>query len=205
MPIELYLAFVVASVVLVLIPGPNVALIVANSVAHGARFGLLTVLGTSAAMVVQLGLVALGTQALLAALAGWFEVLRWLGVAYLVGLGIRAWRAPPSDVGAVRPQARAATGIVTRGFLVSLTNPKTLLFYGAFLPQFIAPGPDAGGQLALVSVTFLAIAIGLDSVWAILAARARALLSRHGRLRNRLTSGLLIGSGAGLALARPTP
>ncbi|WGF90067.1 LysE family translocator [Marinivivus vitaminiproducens] len=204
MSLELYLAFVLTSAMLALIPGPNVALIVANSIAHGVRFGLLTVAGTSVAMAAQLGLTALGTQALMIALSGWFEMLRWAGVAYLIWLGIRAWRAPAADLAATRPQARQTGRLLLKAFLVALTNPKTLLFYGAFLPQFITPATDPGPQLALLAVTFLAVAGTIDSLWAILAARARVALARHGRLRNRLTGSLLIGSGTGLALARPS-
>ncbi len=202
MSLDLYLAFVAASAILILIPGPNVALIVANSVAHGTRFGLLTVAGTSSAVVVHLALTVLGATALLNFLAESFEWLRWLGVAYLVWLGIAAWRAPPVDLTRTAPQARSVRLIFARGFLVGLTNPKTLLFYGAFLPQFITPGPAVGDQLLLLAVTFFAVATVLDGVWAMLAGRLRALLTTHGRLRNRLTGGLLIGAGVGLALAR---
>jgi len=92
--------------------------------------------------------------------------------------------------------------IFARGFLVGLTNPKTLLFYGAFFPQFITPAADAGEQLLLLAVTFLAVAIVCDSLWAILAGRLRALLVAHTRLRNRITGGLLVGAGLGLAMAR---
>jgi threonine/homoserine/homoserine lactone efflux protein len=206
MPIDLYLAFVLACVVLIVIPGPNVALIVANSVAHGARFGLLTVAGTSSAVVVHLALTVAGATVVLNFLAASFEWLRWLGVAYLVWLGIAAWRAPAADLGQVGPQQRSAKLIYARGFLVGLTNPKTLLFYGAFLPQFITPhnatGPTASDQLLLLAVTFLIVAVVLDGVWALLAGRLRALLVAHVRLRNRLTGGLLVGAGLGLALAR---
>jgi homoserine/homoserine lactone efflux protein len=200
--LDLYLAFVLACVVLIVIPGPNVALIVANSVAHGARFGLLTVAGTSSAVVVQLSLTVLGASAVLNFLAASFDWLRWLGVVYLVWLGIAAWRAPAVDLAQVRPQARSAQRILVRGFLVGLTNPKTLLFYGAFLPQFITPGPTAPDQLLLLAVSFLVVAVVLDSAWALLAGRLRMLLMAHVRLRNRLTGGLLVGAGVGLALAR---
>lgn len=202
MPLELYLAFVLACAVLIVIPGPNVALIMANSMAHGVRYGLVTVAGTSSAIAVHLVLTVVGATAVLGFLASSFEWLRWLGVAYLVWLGISAWRSPVSDLSSVGPQARSARAIFGRGFLVGLTNPKTLLFYGAFFPQFIAPGPAAADQLALLAVTFLAVAIVLDSAWAVLAARLRGLLMAHVRLRNRLTGGLLIGAGVGLALAR---
>ncbi len=202
MPLDLYLGFVAACAVLILIPGPNVALIVANSVAHGTRFGLLTVAGTSSAVMVQLTLTVLGAAAVLNFLAASFDWLRWLGVAYLVWLGIAAWRSPIVDLTRTAPQPRLARAIYMRGFLVGLTNPKTLLFYGAFLPQFITPGPSAADQLLLLAVTFLVVAVALDGLWAILAGRLRVLLAVHARLRNRLTGSLLIGAGVGLALAR---
>ncbi|MBM3646590.1 MAG: LysE family translocator [Alphaproteobacteria bacterium] len=202
MSTEAYLAFVLACAILIAIPGANVALIVANSVAHGARYGLLTVAGTSSAVVVHLVLTVLGAAAVLSFLAAAFDWLRWLGVAYLVWLGIAAWRAPAVDLARVGPQARSVRLIFGRGFLVGLTNPKTLLFYGAFFPQFIVPGPDAARQLLLLAVTFLAVAVALDSAWALLAGRLRTLLARHVRLRQRLTGGLLVGAGVGLALAR---
>ena len=201
-PADLYLAYILACIVLIVIPGPNVALIVANSVAHGARFGLLTVAGTSSAVVVQLSLTVLGATAVLDVLAASFDWLRWLGVIYLVWLGVVAWRAPAVDLARVGAQARSARLIFARGLLVGLTNPKTLLFYGAFLPQFITPGPTASDQLLLLAVTFLVVAVVLDSAWALLAGRLRGLLLAHARLRNRLTGGLLVGAGLGLALAR---
>jgi homoserine/homoserine lactone efflux protein len=199
---QLYAAFFAASVALILIPGPNVALIVANSLAHGRRYGLTTVAGTSSAMVVQLGLTMLGMTTLLGALANGLAALRWIGVAYLVYLGVKAWRAPPVDLSRVKPQARSLRAIYLRGFLVSLTNPKTLLFYGAFMPQFVGAGASLPAQLALLCATFLTIAVALDSLWALLAARFGAALSTNRRLRNRLTGALLTGAGVGLALAR---
>ncbi|MEJ1157672.1 LysE family translocator [Prosthecomicrobium sp. N25] len=203
MTLETAALFVAASALLILVPGPNVALIVANSLAHGARYGLLTVAGTSAAMLPQLAMTVAGMSAFVAALADWFEVLRWLGVAYLVFLGVRAWRAPAVDLTGVPAEPRSAAAIWARGFAVSLTNPKTLLFYGAFLPQFVdAAAPDVTAQLAILAALFLATAVLLDSCWALAAARARPFLAGRGRLRNRITGALLVGAGAGLALAR---
>lgn len=200
--IELYLTFVAATAILILIPGPNVALIVANSVAYGTRFGLLTVAGTSSAMVVQLALTALGMTTVLGILADWFEWIRWIGVAYLVYLGIAQWRAPPVNLAAVAPEPKSARAVLTRALLVSLTNPKTLFFYGAFFPQFVVPSRDVGPQVAILSATFLALAILVDGCWALAAGRVRGLLAVHGRLRNRISGGLLIGAGIGLAFAR---
>ena len=199
---DLLLAFILATTILMLIPGPNVALIVANSVAWGTRYGLLTVAGTSGAMVVQLGLTALGMSAVLSALATWFEWLRWIGAGYLLWLGIRLWRAPPVDLTRVPAQPRSARAIALRGFLVSLTNPKTLLFYGAFFPQFVSMDRPLLAQIAVLSAVFLALALLLDGGWAVLAGRARFLLASRGRLRNRLSGGLLVCAGVGLALAR---
>jgi homoserine/homoserine lactone efflux protein len=199
---SLFLAFVAAVVVLMLIPGPNVALIVANSVAYGPRYGLITVAGTSSAMVVQLALTALGMTELLGALGFWFDWLRWIGVVYLVYLGLMQWRAPPSDLSAVRAQPKSARAIFARALLVSLTNPKTLFFYGAFFPQFVSLDRPVLAQVAILSATFLALAVLIDGGWALVAGRARALLAARGRLRNRLSGGILIGAGAALALAR---
>jgi threonine/homoserine/homoserine lactone efflux protein len=201
-PIDLYAAYVLAVVILMVIPGPNVALIVANSIAHGARFGLLTVAATTTAMIVHLSLTVLGASVVLDYLAASFDWLRWLGVAYLIWLGISAWRARGEDLSKVRAQERSPRLIFARGLLVGLTNPKTLLFYGAFLPQFVTPGPAAGDQLLLLAMSFVVIAIVCDGTWAMLAARLRSLLRARVRLRNRLTGGLLIGAGVGLALAR---
>lgn len=199
---SLFLAFVAAVTVLMLIPGPNVSLIVANSMAYGARYGLLTVAGTSTAMAAQLGLTALGMTALLAHLGLWFEWLRWIGVVYLVYLGVRQWRAPVVDLTRTRPESKSPRAILSRAALVSLTNPKTLFFYGAFFPQFIATGRPIGGQIAVLSVTFIALALLIDGIWALAAGHARGLLGRHGRLRNRLSGGLLIGAATALAFAR---
>ncbi len=199
--LELYLAFIAATTILILIPGPNVALIVANSVAYGTRYGLLTVAGTSSAMVLQLGVTLLGMSAVLGLLADWFEWLRWVGVAYLLYIGIRQWRAAPLNLTLIRAQPRSVKAIYARGLLVSLTNPKTLIFYGAFFPQFMTGSGDAATQLALLSATFLVLAILLDGAWALLAGRARFALATRGRLRNRISGGLLVGAGIGLAVA----
>jgi homoserine/homoserine lactone efflux protein len=199
---QLFLTFALAVTVLMLIPGPNMALIVSNSVAHGTRYGLLTVVGTSSAMVVQLALTALGMTELLGTLGSWFEWIRWLGVAYLLYLGLKLWRAPPENLSGTDPARKAPRAIFMQAFLVSLTNPKTLLFYGAFFPQFIDPAANVGHQLALLTTTFLILAVLLDSTWALAAGRARLVLKARAKWRNRLSGGLLIGAGIGLAVAR---
>jgi len=199
---SLYAGFVAATVLLMLVPGPNVALIVANSLVFGARVGLVTVFGTIVGMIVQLSVAALGVTALFGALAEGFNTLRWLGVVYLLWLGVRDWRTPAGDLSRIAPVSPRR--IFTRGFLVSLTNPKPLVFYAAFLPQFLVADAPLGRQMAILSVTFVAIGFVVDSGWAFAGARARGLVARFGRARNRLTGAILVGAGAalGLALAR---
>jgi threonine/homoserine/homoserine lactone efflux protein len=126
MTTHLYPEFILAVTALMLLPGPNVALITANSVSHGVRAGLLTVAGTASAMVIQLAITAMGLDAILRP-TPWFTALRWAGILYLIYLGLRAWRAKPTD-------ATPAPHIFRRGLVVSLTNPKTLFFYAAFFP-----------------------------------------------------------------------
>jgi homoserine/homoserine lactone efflux protein len=196
------LAFAAAVSVLIVIPGPNVALIIANSVSYGMRYGLLTVAGTSTAMVVQLSLTAASLTGLLGNFGAWFAWLRWMGVAYLISLGVAQWRARPVDLAGVQPEPGSASPIFIRALLVSLTNPKTLLFYGAFFPQFVRMDSPVGAQVATLSVVFLAVAVAIDSAWAVLAGRVRGLMASRGRLRNRVSGGFLIGAGAALALAR---
>jgi homoserine/homoserine lactone efflux protein len=199
---DLFLTFVATVTVLMLIPGPNVALIIANSVAYGSAYGLLTVAGTSAAMVLQLIVASFGMTELLGSLGSWFEWLRWLGVAYLIYVGLTLWLSSAVDLTRVKPQPKSASRIFTRALLVSLTNPKTLLFYGAFLPQFVSSGPDVGMQLLTLSATFLGLALAVDGSWALAAGRARGLLASRGKLRNRISGGMMMGAGIGLALAR---
>ncbi|MCC6718919.1 MAG: LysE family translocator [Acetobacteraceae bacterium] len=200
--LQLYSAFALATAVLILMPGPIVALVVSNSVAYGTGYGLLTVAGSTSAMLLHMVVIAFGMTAALGALGHWFEVLRWLGVAYLVWLGIRAWRAPAVDLTRVRAQPKSPREIAFRGFLVALANPKTLAFYGAFFPQFITPTLPPGPQLAVLCVTFVVVGVTIDSLWALLAGRVRRLLALHGQWRNRITGGLLVGAGLGLAMVR---
>jgi threonine/homoserine/homoserine lactone efflux protein len=200
MTTPLYLAFVAASLALIVTPGPNVALIVANTLARGWRVGLATVAGTSAAMVLQLSLTVAGLAAAVAAFAAVFEALRAAGVAYLLYLAWRALRASPAPATAA-PDRRPLSRIVAGGFLVSLTNPKTLLFYGAFLPQFVATGAPATPQLLLLAATFLGLAVVCDSLW-VVAARHVAGRFGGGRLGNRLAAAIFALAGIGLALIR---
>jgi threonine/homoserine/homoserine lactone efflux protein len=198
--LENIVALVAATIVLILIPGPNVALIVANSLRHGLRFGLVTALGTTVGIAVQLFIVMAGFAALVERIAGALSIIKWLGVAYLVFLGIRAWREPAADLSGIK--AQTSGNVFWHGVLLAIINPKTLLFNAAFLPQFIGVSSNPGGQLLLLTAVFLAVIICGDALWAVFAASARRGLSRYGHLRNRVTGGFLMAAGLGLALSR---
>jgi threonine/homoserine/homoserine lactone efflux protein len=205
MNLDLYIAFVAATAVLILIPGPLVSLVVAHSLAHGSRRALVTVVGSSTAISLQLSALALGMTSILLILSEWFEVLRWAGVAYLIYLGVQYWRARPQSLDQATAGPAVSTGrLFWQGFMVNGTNPKILFFYAAFFPQFIDPALPGIGQMIILCLTFVTIATILDGGYALLGGRLRGLLQdqRRQRLRNRLTGSLLIGAGLGLALAR---
>ncbi|HEY9537421.1 MAG TPA: LysE family translocator [Kiloniellaceae bacterium] len=202
---ELFAGFIVAVVVLILMPGPIVTLVVANSLAHGQRIGLATVAGSSSGNAVLVAAGALGLTTLLALAAELFEVLRWAGVAYLVYLGVKQWRqAFTAGKMAEMPAMRSRRGVFWQGALVAITNPKTIFFYAAFFPQFIDPQMAVGPQLVAMSIAMVAIATTLDSLYAVLAGRVRGVFAsaRANRVRHGITGTLLLGTGLGLALAR---
>lgn len=191
------LALIVATSVLVAIPGPNVALIVATSIRHGLRSGLLTVAGTTAGFALQLLLVALGMVAVIEFAAETLTWIRWIGVAYLVWLGARTFNAPADDLGAIE----AKPAMFWRGCLLAAINPKTLIFNAAFFPQFIDVGSATLVQVGTVAAVYLAVVCCGDALWALFADRARGLLARNTSWRNRVTGVFLSLAGVGLALA----
>jgi homoserine/homoserine lactone efflux protein len=199
-----YLAFVVVSVGIIVLPGPNVLLIVATGISNGIRSALVTVLGTSTAMLLQLLVAAIGTALLAHTLADAFAVIKWLGVAYLLWLGINHLRALSANQPQQAQPPEAAAMTFWRGFFVSMTNPKTILFFGAFLPQFVDPAVPLGTQLTLLSATFLVLAAVLDSCYA-LAAHSLARFVRRPSLqrwRHGISGGIFLGAGLVLALTR---
>ena len=194
---ENLLALCIATAVLTAIPGPNVALIVANSLRYGLREGSVTVFGTTAGVALQLSLVALGLAAVIEIAAGALAWIKWLGVIYLLYLGIRAWREPVTDL----EKIEASRTVFWRAFMIAALNPKTLIFNAAFLPQFVEAG-SGSGQFLLIAAVFLTVLLAGDLCWAGFASRARRVLGRYGRFRNRLTGGFLLTSAVGLALSR---
>jgi len=202
---ELFAAFALATTALILMPGPIVTLVIANSIAHGSRTGVTTVLGASVGTAVLVAAGTIGLTAMMAYLSDVFVWVRWAGVAYLAYLGLKHWRAM---IGAVRAEEIAtvpgAKGVFWQGALIGATNPKTVLFYVAFFPQFLDAGLPAGPQLVVMSVAFVVIGLTFDGSYALLAGRIRPWLvgAKRARIRNGLTGTLLIGTSIGLALTR---
>ncbi len=205
MPVDLnlWLAFAVASAVLAAIPGPIVMLVVANSLAHGTAQGLRTLLGTASGTAILFAMGGLGMTWMLAFLSDWFDWIRWAGAAYLVWMGIKTWRAAPAELADATTGTKQSVSFL-QGFVIGVTNPKTLVFYAAFFPQFMDPALAAGPQIAVLSITFLVVATAVDALWATLCGRLRPWLTgeRRGRMRNRISGALLIGTGAAMALTR---
>jgi threonine/homoserine/homoserine lactone efflux protein len=205
MNLHLFLAYCLAVAILVLMPGPIVTLVVANSLSHGSRSGLATVAGASIGNAILLGATAVGLVAFFALLSEIFEIVRWAGAGYLIWLGVKAWRAHGGQELAIVPAAkRSSRAVFLQGFLVAITNPKAIVFYVAFLPQFVDSHLPAGPQLLVMIVTMIIMALFSDSAYALLAGRARGWFTTPGRrrLQSCITGALLIGIGCGLLLAR---
>jgi threonine/homoserine/homoserine lactone efflux protein len=197
---QLFGTFLLITTVLVLTPGPIVTLVIATGASRGPRAGLVTVAGTSSGNAVLLAAIALGLTWVLKNAVIVFEMLRWGGAAYLVWIGVQAWR------GAGRSDLSPPSGHVDywRGFVVALSNPKTIAFFTAFLPQFIDPALPVERQLALMCASTVVLAMVTDSTWAILAGLGRAWFMKPSRakLLGRLSGLTLIGGGIWLSLSR---
>jgi threonine/homoserine/homoserine lactone efflux protein len=202
-PLEPWLAFVLASIVLLVIPGPTILTVISYSVAHGRRANLPLVaavaLGDSTALVLSL----LGVGALLAASAFWFSVVKWAGGLYLLYLGVKLLRAGVSATDLMQPAAPSSRWkLFANTWLVTALNPKGIIFFVAFLPQFISPQDDVTRQLWVLAVTFVVLAMANASLYAIFAAKARALLtSPRAQRRFNLAGGSLLSLAGLWALA----
>ena len=202
MALELYLAYVVACIVLAMVPGPNVTVLIANGLKHGTRAALICLLGTQVGLAVVIAIVGLGLTTLMATMGYWFDWLRLAGAAYLVWIGIGMLRAK-GGLAAEGAAAPPRGGFFLQGLLVLLSNPKVLVFFGAFIPQFVDMDGDHFSQVVLLGATFMVVAGITDAVYAVLAGRARAVLSAHrARLISRVSGAFMIGGGVWLALTR---
>ena len=202
---EVLVTFIAACILLGLTPGPNMSLILANTLSSGLRAGLLTLAGTTTGLALLVGAAAAGMSSVMVFMSEWFDVIRWIGALYLVYLGARQlWllrRRAVAGAASVRHPSRA--NLYFEGVLVSLSNPKVLLFLGAFLPQFIDPAGDAVFQLSVLAVLFVVVLAAVDVAYTLMVARARATFdAARLRLLDGAAGVLLLLGGLALAMAR---
>ncbi len=198
---KVWLLYTLAALGLSLSPGPNSLLALTHGALHGRRRALYTMLGGTLGFLLVIALSMFGIGALLQASLTWLTVLKWAGGAYLVWLGVQVWRSPSIAVDRSAAATTAAPASLFRqGFLSAATNPKGILFFAAFLPQFVDPARSVWLQFALMAGTFIAIEFGVEFLLASLAQRITAWIARVGRSFNRACGAMFMAIGALLPL-----
>lgn len=205
--LEALAAFALASVILIVIPGPSVLFVIGRSLSYGRRGGLMSVLGNGLGALPLVAAVAFGVGAIVAQSIMLFTIIKLLGAAYLVYLGVQAIRHRKDSVTDGTDSARRSLTpavMLRQGFIVGVTNPKTIVFFVAVLPQFVSF--EAGAiplQMMVLGLVFVTIGFICDAVWAILAGTAQAWFAKSPRRLSGIRvigGGLMIGLGGGLAL-----
>ncbi|MBS0339670.1 MAG: LysE family transporter [Proteobacteria bacterium] len=201
MRVETWLLFLLTSTGMSLSPGPNGLLVLTHSALHGTRKAGFTVAGGLLGFTVRIGLCMFGIGALVQTSLVWLTVLKWVGGAYLVWLGIKVWRSPPMSI---EPQAASSSGaswsLFQQGLLSGVTNPKALLFFTALLPQFIDPHGALWVQFLVIAATYAFTEFVVEYGLALAADRIRPWLSRVGRKFNKACGGVFVAIGAALPL-----
>jgi homoserine/homoserine lactone efflux protein len=201
MQIDIWLVYLATCIALSLSPGPNGLLALTHGALHGHRRTRFTIAGGAAGFTVVIALSMFGIGALLQASATWLTVLKWVGGAYLVWLGIQVWRAPPLALEvAGSAAARSGASLFWQGALSAATNPKGLLFFAAFLPQFIDPARSLLVQFFVLAGTFVLTEVVTESLLATLAHRIRPWLHRVGKRFNQACGGIFVALGVALPL-----
>jgi threonine/homoserine/homoserine lactone efflux protein len=194
MSYDTFFAFCLAATALALVPGPTVTVIIANSLRYGSKAGLLNVAGTQAGVVIWLVIAGLGLNAAIQLMGVWFDALRWIGAAYLVWLGIKMLLSK-GDLAVAVDRARPGGSFFMQGFIVIMSNPKMLVLFGALIPPFLSKGGNIVQETMLMGITFMVIAAVGDTLYALMAGRAGAWLSRS-RIRTiEVVSGLCLSLG----------
>jgi threonine/homoserine/homoserine lactone efflux protein len=201
MSIELWLAFVAASAVLLAIPGPTVLLMISYALGHGKRSATATVAGVALGDFTAMTASMLGLGALLATSATLFTVMKWVGAAYLIYLGVKLWRAPvasneaPSEVVSVARER--SLRIFLHTYVVTALNPKSIIFFVAFLPQFLNHAQPVAFQMVVFEATFLMLATANAAAYSLMASMARKTIRKPSvqRAVNRTGGSLMIGAG----------
>lgn len=204
MPLEVWAAFAAASAVLLIIPGPTILLVVSYALGQGWRTALPMAVGVALGDFTAMTLSMLGIGALLAASATVFTILKWIGAAYLIYLGIKLFRAGGTLNAEPRSDAVSAVKMLGHAWLVTALNPKSITFFVAFLPQFLDRNADFLTQMLIFEATFLALAFANAFGYALIAARARNLVRNPKAIGvfNKAGGSLLIGAGIATMAAR---
>jgi homoserine/homoserine lactone efflux protein len=198
--LAVWLGFLAASILIAVTPGPGAVISMSTGMRHGYWSALMAILGLQAAILVHLAIVALGLGAVLAASESAFFLIKILGAAYLVWLGIQKWRAPAIPIDANVPTVRSK-GLFLQGVLVNLTNPKAIVFIAALVPQFVDPAQPQLQQYLLIAATLCATDLAVMSGYALAAVHLGRWLHDPAAIRgqNRFFGGLFISAGALLA------
>ena len=201
MQLDTWLLYTLAALGLSLSPGPNSLLAMTHGALHGARMTLFTIAGGALGFIVLIALSMFGIAALIQSSIVWLTALKWVGGAYLVWLGIQVWRSPPLDleVAAVVERPKPAS-LFGQGALSATTNPKGILFFAAFLPQFIDPARSLVIQFLVMAGTFAVTEVVTEVALASTAHRIRPWLARVGKRFNQACGGVFIAIGAALPL-----
>lgn len=201
MDVHVWLIYLAAAIGLSLSPGPNGLLALTHGALHGRRKALYTISGGVAGFTCLIALSMFGIGALLQASLTWLTVLKWVGGAYLVWLGIQVWRSPPVDADiAASADTRSGRSMFRQGALCAMTNPKGLLFFAAFLPQFIDPERSLLVQFLVMAGTFAATELLTEVVLATVAHRITPWLRRVGKRFNQACGGIFVAIGIALPL-----
>ena len=207
MPIENWLAFTAAAAILLAIPGPTVLLVISYALGHGRKPAAAIVAGVALGDLTAMTASIAGLGAVLAASSELFTALRWVGGAYLLYLGVKLWRAPVSQLGNADIPAIGLGRIFTHAYAVTALNPKSIVFFVAFVPQFLSAQVPFLPQVAAMVATFVTMAALNAALYGLLASSARGALRKPSvqRVVNRTGGGLLIGSGLLAAAWRKAP
>ncbi len=205
MTFEVWLAYAIAATIIVVIPGPTILLVITQSLAHGKPATIPLVLGVmlgdSVAVIVSL----LGLGAVLAASAELFSIVKWIGAGYLIYLGISLWRSPARTIETADNVAgKSSRKLFTHAFIVTTFNPKGIVFFVAFLPQFVNPAFDPLVQMVILATTFVVIGTLNAALYAIFSGNLKRLLEqdRARRWFNRCGGTALVGAGVITAMVQ---
>jgi threonine/homoserine/homoserine lactone efflux protein len=197
MSFEHWLAFAAACAIILVIPGPTILLVISYALGHGRKSASATVAGVALGDFTAMTASMLGLGALLATSAELFTVLKWVGAAYLIYLGIKLWRAPVGEMAVAAANDVSGTRMFVHAYIVTALNPKSIVFFVAFLPQFLVASEPLLAQMIICEATFLVLATLNAASYALMASAARQTIRKVSvqRLVNRVGGTLLIGAG----------